>query len=282
MIEQCDSSTVEVDGYTIPIHGYNYGCRETLTYPLAKIPERHPTDTIKSPRIGKHHKLPAPVTLESDEYGRMCEELMEVQSMVKGGFWPSDFLKDHHPDPDYDPERIPLPLQLKGLSSKEPLDAAMFVYNDPPYTVPFACLEWINSVAIPCKKPSSNHSDIHDRSIDPLETIGDALKRNMRKAFEAKYFFGRKRIFEVYGTTDNQWVLAPTTGHHHPAYPAGHAAAAGSSICLEQHFYVDKSQKRQLRNSAYLGAMLRTLFGAHVVEDNLAGLELAGCKLMVK
>jgi len=277
-------NTYEVAGitYEIPAKGYNYGCKQSLVYPLVELPKRDQGDTIKSPRIGKPHGLPDPVKIGTDEHLEMCEELMEVQSMVKNGVWPTEFLAKHHPDKkNYDPGIMPEPLRMRGLECSKPLDAAMFVYNDPPYTVPFACLNWIQSTSAPAKRPSSHHHDIHDQVINPIEQIGDALRRGMGKAFEAKYFFGRKRIWEIYGTTDNQFVLAPTTGHHHPGYPAGHAVAAGSSVCLEKEFYLDICQKREIRNSAYLGAMLRTLFGAHPVDDNLAGLQLAGCDLMV-
>lgn len=267
--------------YLIPVEGYNYGCKQELRYPLSVLPMRHPTDTIVSPRIGHPRGVDSPVPLESDEYKESCEELMEVQSLVKNRKWPADWLRKHHPYEHYNPHRIPEPLADK-IKASDPYEAAMFVYNDPPWTVPFACLQWLIETGVPTKKPSSNHNDMHDKMVNPIETIGDALKRNMRKCFESKYWFGRKRIWEVYGTTDNQWVLAPTTGHHHPAYPAGHATAAGCSICLESHFHLDKQQKRTIRDAAFLGAMLRTPFGAHVAEDNLAGLKLAGVNLIVR
>lgn len=250
---------------------------EPLTYPFTEIPEGGEHSRLVSPRVGNPHGLPTPIYPEDDGFDAILAEAIEVRVKVLNDEWPADFLAKHHPRANFDPERIPVPLQEIVGKYLDPEAAARSVVGDHHLAMPTAALRWLlTQNPVSKRTPATGHNDFLERDVYVTENLADAAKRNMNKAFEAKCHFGLPRIEEVLHV-DGAILTASINGCPcHGSYPAGHAAAASSVGVLDREFHLIETMRYELFDSAYLQAMFRTLGAFHYAQDNIAGLMLGG------
>ena len=257
---------------------------QPLTYPLRSVPDSvEGKSRLVSPRVGKANGVERP-TLPEDgsNYADMVNEAIEVRTMSLRGMWPSDFLARHHPRKDFDPERIPEPLQYMmdwQVDELNPRVAAASVVGDHASDVALGCLRWLlnhNHGSKMKKYDAKGHNEFLGSDLHVMENIADALKRNMEKCFEAKYYYGAARIEEFLNVNGGIFTSSPLGCPCHPTYPAGHSVASGSSSVLDDEFDLDEFFIREIFDTAYHRSMYRTLGGFHFAEDNLAGMKLAG------
>ena len=218
------------------------------------------------------------------EFGFDAEmnEVIEARLDVLNGTYPDWLMAKYHPREDFDPWLIPLPLVAQGISTSDPAGMADVVHMDTPIDMPLAVLRWLLDEGTQIKTSVTDHVDFLGAVPYVIENVADAVKRNLQRAFEAKYYFGRPRPEEVF---EDEYAIAgfkltayPEGCPNHPAYPAGHGAAAAAVTVFEKMFRLSERQRRIVYDTAYHWAMYRTLAGVHYATDNMAGLLIGGLK----
>lgn len=262
---------------------FNKGAETPLDYPLLAIPENSGNSRLVNPAVGDSHGLSAPTMPHELGFESELNEVLEVRLMVSQGIYPADFMARHHPRESFNPVMVPEPLAREGLTIENPQAMANVVHMDSPIDMPLAVLAWLLSEGAQRKKPTSEHVDFLGHVPHVVEDVADAVKRNLHKAFEAKYWFGRPRPEEVlHQFTDispELFTAYPEGCPCHPAYPAGHGAAAGAVRIFKKLFHLTEAQWRVCVDTAYHWSMYRTFAGVHYANDNTAGLAIGGLRL---
>ena len=264
---------------------YAKGCPSTISYPVvAPLPAAG--SKLHSPLVGVGYAgvIPAPNMPGGDTNEAFIAEALEVAAVrmdVITGKWPAWFLAKHHPDSSFDPNVIPIPLLIAepSLVPRNPSTAAKTVHMDRPVDLAFACWSYLRKEKAPLKSPETGHVDFLQSVPDAHTAIAAAVSSALRDAFEVKYYYGKPRpeeVFAHYGL-DQKLVTAYAEGcPNHPAYPAGHGAAAGAASALFDMYECTDEQRKQIFDAAYMWAQFRTLAGVHYAVDNLMGLRIGG------
>lgn len=233
---------------------------------------------MHSPLVGNPHGLPAPSMPGDEAFEHELMEVMAVRVMYERNKWPADFLKKHHPRASYDPNQLPMPL-VEGGITRSPHSLANAVHMDHPIDLAKFVLRWLLKQGVQPRTPESNHNNFLQRVPDAMLAATVAVCDNMRKCFEVKYYYGRPRPEEAMleaGYTRDLVTNYPEGCPPHPAYPAGHAAAAAAVNVFRDYFVLTQAQWDVVFDSAYVFAQGRTVAGVHYASDNLAGLTLGG------
>lgn len=245
----------------------------TLSFPLTQEGiDSLVKSKFASPMVGDNHGLKDLVKGNEEE---LLEEVMRVRADVARGVFPHWFMEKNYPSEwgSYEPV-MPQPLVNEGLSFDDPDGCANVVHMDSPIDMPVAVMKWLLSKGY---KPDGSNPDCIDFIEYIPETIrklSQAAERNLKKAFEAKYYFGTPRPEELCGYNMTAYPEGCPT---HPSQPAGHGAAAGAVSVLIKRFNVeDEADIKVIRDTAYLWSQFRTLAGVHYSVDNIQGLRISG------
>lgn len=266
---------------------FQKGASSPIAYPVTDVAALSPSG-LASPRVGNANGLPSPTMPGDAGFEAELQEVADVRMHVLDGKWPAHFLAAHHCRADFDPERVPIPVATAitdpcgrvpfGEYKVTAKQAANVVHMDRPTDMLFAVLRWLHSKGTPIAAPTGA-VDFLETVPGPLAALASNAYLNLERAFEAKYFFGRPRPEEVFnrcpdhlGTFTHYPEGCPT----HPAYPAGHGAAAAAVHVLLTAFDMDEATRNEVIDSAYHWAMYRTFAGVHYAGDNLAGLVVGG------
>lgn len=267
---------------------FSKGAAAPVAFPVTDLAAVTAPSGLASPRVGDSHGLPSPTMPGDAGFEAELQEVADVRMHVLDNKWPSHFLAKYHPRQDFDPDIVPVPVATAikdPLASRgflpytvSPSEAANVVHMDRPTDLPFLVWDWLRTQDVRLKNPTG-HVDFLETVPQPLAAMATAASDGLERAFQAKYFFGRPRPEEVFnrcpdhlGTFTHYEEGCPT----HPAYPAGHGAAAASVAVLFDIFDMDDPTRDVIVDSAYHWAMYRTFAGVHYADDNLAGLVVGG------
>jgi hypothetical protein len=203
---------------------------------------------------------------------------MAVRSQVQAGTWPAAFLKKHHPRASYDPNVIPEPLRIGGLTLLDPRFAASMVHKDLPTDLAHWCYKYVRAQNAPLKVKENPHTSFLQFAPNMLCDIGLKVEENFKKTWEVKWYYGRPRPEEATSlcAPDINITSYPEGCPFHPAYPAGHAAGAAAVTVLFDAYNLTTAQYEAIYDAAYMFSMFRTLSGVHFASDNIEGLRLSG------
>lgn len=242
-----------------------------LTFPLTQeqIDNLKPCG-LHSPRVGHHHGIELP-----DEYKTVegldsaAREVAEVVAKVSRGEFPRYFFEKYYPKEwGYFPQSIPEPLKNEGLSFENPQTLSNAVWMDLPTDMPFAVLKWLISKGYRPDGFNEDCIDFLELIPESIEKVTNAVRRNLEKSFEVKYYYGIPRPEEVLGYN---LTLYPEGCPNHPSFPAGHGAACAAVSVLISRFNVnDDEGLKVIRDCAYIWAMSRSLAGVHYPLENLS------------
>lgn len=267
---------------------FQKGSESPLTYPLITIPHSDGASRLVNPKIGKAHNIPAPTMPGDPAFEAELTEVFVTHAMVQRGHYPGDFLKKHHPREDFNPYFVPAPLAAEGLRIDDPQGMANVVHMDSPIDLHLAILRWLieDGAMLKERYRTSEHIDFLGLVPYVIENVADAVKRNLIKAFEVKYFYGRPRPEEVLGQrfdlTGEQSAMLftayPEGCPNHCSYIAGHSAAAAAGTVFKKMFNLTPEQWNVVYDCCYLWGQYRTFAGVHYATDNLQGLLLGGLR----
>lgn len=258
---------------------FGKGCPQKINFPLTEMPNFE--SDMASPMVGNKHNLE---DFPYDKYAEMLDEVSEVRKMVKMGKFPMSFIKRHFPESwgEYNLGDGFDILSMEGLSMSNPEGLAHVVHMDSPDDLFKAIQKWIKKNKIVKKSDKKyKHLDFYGNVLALNENLWDKLRTAIRRAFQAKYYFGAARPEEV--TEELANIEGELITHYpegcptHPSYPAGHGAAAGATgkYVLDQ-YVLNHAQEKEVLCACYLWAQFRTFAGVHYAIDNLAGLKIGG------
>lgn len=269
-----------------------------LQYPMT--PENFPKgpSRLHSPqKYSNPEGLKEPIHFGDEGFNEILWEAVGVALDVKNQVYPAEFLKRHHPDPDFDPYEMPIPLQMKGLSINEPMSCAYAVRMDRPEDCSIAWVDYLNGhreenlegetvgrdggacelAANDDELPLTGHTEFLARYPRMSKIASAACDENLQKSFNAKNNFGLMRppiaAEKLTGIPASSWRLYPHPPH--PAYPAGHSSSNAMNK-LKPLWKLTKEDIKQGFNTAYHWGMFRTFPLMHYAQDNIAGLIISG------
>ena len=256
---------------------YKKGSPNPISYPVTDLGNLTPGSNLHSPKIGDPHGLPAPAMPGSIAFEDELAEVLGVRMRVIENRMPYEFLAKYHPRADYDPRKVPEPIRRAGLQYNAK-NMVRLVHMDRPIDIGLACWNYLVATGATLVAPETGFNDFINRVPDAHLVLAQKICDSMDRCFEAKYFYGKPRPEEAFARTGLPWNI---TGYdegcpNHPAYPAGHGAAAGSVSVLFTHFNTTQQQRNEVIDACYVWAMSRTLAGVHYAVDNLAGLAIGG------
>lgn len=271
----------------IPV--FNKGYEGQISYPLTQegLNEIETVGgTVVNPVVSKSHGLAMP-TYPYNKQGQVNEdflqelfEVVHVRMLVLQDRYPTEFMAKHHPREDFDPNVLPEPLTEPfvnaDLSIDNPKGLANIVHMDTPIDMPLAVLRWVRNQGVPLKTPQTGCTDFLGGVPEMIDAISLQIADSLRKAFEAKWYFGRPRPEEAIGFGSFDFTAYEEGSPSHGSFVAGHSSATSGVLPIIQHYDLSREQINVIFDTAYHWGMYRTFAGVHYATDNLAGLELAG------
>lgn len=244
-----------------------------LEYPLSvrQCENLKPCD-LASPMPGKRNGLLQPSALKGTKLEQAATEIDEVREMVERDEFPREFMAKYYPWGD-SPADTPEILKAEGLSFDDPKGLANVVHMDNPMDFPNATLKYVLQNGGICGQANPDCNDFIEKVPETVRKLAQAVDRNLKKAFKAKYYFGVARPEEA---LSRNMTAYPEGCPTHPSFPAGHGAAAAAVSVLLKRFTVSADVEKQVRDAAYVWAMARSLAGVHYGLDNVAGLAMGG------
>lgn len=250
---------------------FQKGCNTDLAYPVTEIPAD--SSGLVNPCIGKNDlNVPAPVMPHEDieEFSRQLYEIVDVRLDVTQNKWPGEFFETYGIDAN-----IPNPLERFGMIY-DAQSAASAVHMDSPVDLGLVAIEWLNSekAAFTNTVAGEGHTDFLKNPVGLISDLAVNVTRALEEAFVVKYFFGRPRPEEA-SRIGADFTHYPEGCPKHPAYVAGHGAAAGATYGTIAGFYdLTEEQDQILKTMTQHFAMYRSLAGVHYADDNLEGWRL--------
>jgi len=252
---------------------FKKGIDKTPAYPLDYIPAG---TKLASPCIGNAHGFANPY--DDNNIMTYLEEVSQVRADVKAGVYPEAFLAKYYPWGTM-PSELPTALLNEGLSKRDPKGLADVVHMDNPMDLGVALCDWLRSKGVKPRHLSSNSIDFINAIPETNKKLADSILGALQKAFDIKYYYGMPRPEELHHE-GKLLTSYPEGSPTHPAFPAGHGAAAGATAkTLIDHFDVTEEQAAEIRFAAYLWAQFRTFAGVHYALDNIAGLKVGGLEI---
>lgn len=245
------------------MRGFNDGAPagEHFEFPLIDLPDGH---TAVSPRLDNYRAgLPHPPAEESDEFKAEKETVDKIRVEMEAGVWPGWYFESQGLPGELHPALIAAD-PIGSVSSRAEL-AAM----DQPLDLGEIMNAWLLSEGYIPVDVTSRH-DFLGCVVAVHAACMAKVDRALSEAFRAKWWFGRKRPHEMFG---REIEHSPFITPRHPAYPAGHGAAAGGTgSVLKAKFPVEAHE--DIRVGTLQFAHLRTLLRVHWPSDNTAGYQL--------
>ncbi len=256
---------------------YQKGHPAPITYPVTDLSVLTPGSALHSPQVGNPHGLPAPSMPGDQAFEDDLVEVLMVRMLVIGNQMPLDFFAKHHPRAGYDPAKVPEPFRAAGVKYRA-ANLVSAVHKDNPVDIGIICWRYLVATGATLRNPEGPHNNFLNRVPDTQAAIAENARDALRRAFEVKYYYGRPRPEEACARLGfGQNITGYQEGcPNHPAYPAGHASAAGAACVLFDWFNVTDTQRDAVFDACYVWAMARTMAGVHYSSDNLAGLALGG------
>lgn len=257
------------------------GCPDnfTMTYPVTE--KNWPPAAgsgLVDPRIGKRNGLFAPSFPGDSNFEKELAEVVAVRMSVLRGEMPKWFFERYNIQAELTPviaREAQFTADLLGVSLAEGL--ADLVRMDSPTDLGRILIRHLAGEGVKLNDPV-DHVGFIETHVQTLDIVGKVVHAALEAAFEAKYFFGRPRPGAVMIEREPALaaeVFAQYNWPYHPAYPAGHGAAAGATLAALIHvFDLTDEQELMALNSCAQFAMARTHAGMHYANDNIAGMIL--------
>jgi len=251
---------------------FNKGATMELAYPFTELPPTSSCSKLASPRIGcNSYNLPTPTQPEDEAFTAELDEVLRVRTDIIAETWPSWFFEAHGIDSQPVEPILQAIYDAQRLTGKSFCEAAChLVHMDSPTDLGEILIGYLNANGYkPVDAPGYN--DFLESVPQPLAHVANAVSAALEAAYQTKYFFGRTRPEEVAGFNCTAY---PEGCPPHPAYPAGHGAAAGGTAEILCHIYglQPGTEIFNLIVTACLQfAYFRTLAGMHYADDNYEG-----------
>lgn len=258
---------------TARIKGYD----KPLPIPLTRgaIPEK---SSLHSPRQGKAHGIAPPIYPGQSGFDGALSEVVEVRRLVELKEWPRQYLENPNGDGTVPylftlhDER--LPLRALGVDGVDPATAANIVRMDDPVELGFVLYKALSFMNVDLNREST-----HVEFVEGFARFGSQLGRYVHQAldkvFDVKYHYMLERPETVLGLPGCVFTGDDYGAPNHPAYGAGHGAAAGATEALIlRTFDLREEEQALVKDACYQFAHYRTLLGVHYRADNDVGLEV--------
>jgi len=256
---------------------YQKGSPAPISYPVLSLANLTPGSNLHSPKVGNAHGAVPPAMPGSLAFEDGLAEVLMVREQVVRGRVPYDFFAKYHPRAGYDPQRTPAVFRASKLKYAA-RSLTGLVHMDRPIDIGLACWSHLVKTGATLVTPETGFNDFLNRVPDAHLALSTRICEAMDECFEIKYFYGKPRPEEAAARTGLTWNVTayPEGCPNHPAYPAGHGAAAGATSVLFDYFNTTQQQRDDVIDACYVWAMSRTLAGVHYASDNLLGLAVGG------
>jgi hypothetical protein len=248
------------------------GCEYPLPRPLtaADIPEQ---SQLVSPREGKHHGFAPPHYPGSPEFDAQLKEVTDVRDQVCRGLWPTGFLTTDNPSGlgGRPPTLIADALGFQDNGHPDnPRIAAMSVSMDRPLDLGIELYSALSQLESADAKYIDFVSGFNRFSVELAVKVHAALET----VFDVKYFYMLERPETVLGVAGTVFCEDEIGAPGHPAYGAGHAAAAAASAKVITEWFPQDKYRNNILDAAWQFGMWRTLLGVHYRQDNAIGWDI--------
>jgi len=207
-------------------------------------------------------------------------EAVEVRRQVQSGVWPAEFMASQ----GLAEKQEDVPCWLNQIILKEMAEnrrgyytsaAAWLVAMDHPFDLAKAILDYYKPECVnpECEAPFGNF--VGDKKETALVNV--MVSEALAHVFRVKYFHMEARpveklkFFNVDFSSDIEQYPHP----NHPAYPAGHGAAAGATFkALNRIYKFNDKQLKEIEEGCKAFAAFRTFSFMHVKSENVDGFEL--------
>jgi len=239
-------------------------------FPLRKIPIR--SSGAEMLVLGRNdYDAPAPRHLGEPGHEAELYEVLRVRDDVVKGIWPTWFLHDHdiqgtpaEPFLGFNPFIV--------VDVEMPESAANIVHMDNPSDLGKLLRAWLLSNGGEHPAVDNTGNGIFLDLIPKCDAkLAKAVSEALWEAAQTKQFFGRARPEEIVGYNCTHY---PEGCPKHPAYPAGHGAAAGATFAvIESEFNLEKGTElwQTCLTASLQFAYFRTFAGVHFADDNGIG-----------
>lgn len=244
-------------------------------FPIRKRPTK--SDGLEMVLLGRNDfEVPRPTSLGEPGFEAELAEVVRVRHDVQAGVWPNWFLQDHGLT---GMPASPFSLNIDDIyvDALDPVSAAHLVHMDDPMDLGKLLRKWVVSAgAVHVDSDSSGHGMFLETVPRFNRDLADAVWDALYESAQVKQFFGRARPEEVLGFNMTNY---PEGCPKHPAYPAGHGAAAGATFAVVEKTFDMADDVREIAfNTAAQFAMFRTFAGVHYANDNIIGFLLGYAK----
>jgi len=241
-----------------PPQTFQKGHLNEVEYPLSSLPLV--SDGAEMVMLGENlYEAPAPTMPGDDGFQAELDEVMRVRNDVLNGVWPTWFFQDHGMS-----ATPPSTFKQVGVHVGDPEAAAGLVHMDDPMDLGVLMRNYLLGLI---QRPEGQHGMFLENIPGFNAKLATAVNDALLAAAETKQFFGRPRPEEMLCFNMTHY---PEGCPKHPAYPAGHGAAAGATFAvLESHFaaHLSSNLLEYVRDACLQFSIYRVLAGVHFADD---------------
>jgi hypothetical protein len=248
------------------------GCDYPLPRPLTEsdIPEK---SGLVSPRAGKTHGIAPPHYPGTPEFDAQLKVVTDVRDLVCRNIWPSEFLTTDNPGGLG--ERPPVLIaERMGLGPpSDPMNpniAALSVSMDRPTDLGIELFQELAAL----ESGNAKYIDFVSGFNVFVAELSVAVHEALEKIFDVKYYYMLERPETVLGVSGPVFCEDEYGAPSHPAYGAGHAAAASATAVVVQRWFPQEKYRANILDACWQFASWRTLLGVHYPQDNQAGWDI--------
>ena len=257
----------------------------SITYPLTKsqLGRLKPCRAV-NPMVGKDYGLKVPIDFDIKQ---QADELLKIRAEVDAGIFPQWAFEKYYPFKaewgQYEfPEEI---LSIEGLSTADPVALGLSVHMDSPTDIHRTIVKWLTNPMygqkVNVKDWTPNHVNFLETIPYVEESISDAVKVGLIKAFRAKWALGLQRPETYIG---RNMTLYPEGCPCHGEIPQGHVSASvsGAYDIIKQFPTLSHYQTKKILDVAYSWGFFRVLAGVHWQDTVVAGMIINGFKPFIR